>query len=98
MDTAALKNQAFALGRGGVYFAAGVAVGRGWLQGDTALAIVGAVLTVIGGSWTAVANSNSSIVQAASQVPEVTGMVIADPKLAEAAKKADPSTEIKVVK
>lgn len=97
MDTAALKNQALALGRGGVYFLAGVAVGRGWLEGDTAITIAGAVLAAIGGSWTAVANTNTSIVQAASQIPATKAMEFTDPELAAAAKKADPATEVKVV-
>lgn len=97
MDTAALKNQAMALGRGGVYFLAGVAVGKGWLQGETAFQIAGAVLTVVGGALTVSANTNSSIVQAASQVPEIKRMDIASPDLAKAARTADPTTEVKVV-
>jgi hypothetical protein len=94
MDTAALKNQAWGVARGGIWFAAGVTVGRGWLNGETALTIAGAVLTVVAGGATGVANSNSSIVQAASQVPEVKAMAIADAKLAAAAAKADPETKV----
>jgi len=94
MDTAALKNQAWGVARGGIWFAAGVTVGRGWLNGETALTIAGAVLTLIGAGATAVSNSNSSIVQAASQVPEVKSMSIADPVLAAAASRADPETRV----
>lgn len=97
MDNAQIKNQLAALGRGGIYFAAGVAVGRGWLNNETALTIAGAVLTAIGTGWSAVANTNTSIVSAASQVPQVASMTLTDPQLASAAKKADPATEIKVV-
>lgn len=96
MDLSALKNQGAGLARGGLWFGGGWVVGRGYLDGDTAVGIIGAVITLVGGSWSALANTNNSIVQAASQVPEVTGMVIADPKLAEAAKKADPETHVVV--
>lgn len=92
MDIAALKNQTAGLVRGGIWFAAGWVVGKGILDGDTAVGIGGAVLTLLGGGWTALANSNSSIVQAAAQIPEVKAITIADPQLALAAKVADPAT------
>lgn len=94
MDYAALKNQAMGLGRGGVWFLAGAAVGYGLVNGETAIGIAGAVLTLIGGGLTGVANTNNSIVQAASQVPEVKAMSIADPGLVAAAKSADPETRV----
>lgn len=97
MDIAALKNQGAGLARGGLWFGAGWVVGKGIVDGDTAVGIVGGLLTLLGGGFSMLANSNSSIVQAASQVPEVKAMAIADAKLAEAAKKADPMTEVKVV-
>lgn len=97
-DTAALKNQSMALARGGIWFAAGVTVGRGWLNGETALTIAGAVLTLIGGGASAFANTNRSITQAFSQIPEVKEIKVSDPVLAEAAVKADPATIVKVVK
>ena len=96
MDISALKNQTAGLARGGIWFAAGWVVGKGLLDGNTAVTIAGALLTVVGGAWTGFANSNSSIVQAASQVPEVKAMAISDAKLAEAAKKADPETKVTV--
>lgn len=95
-DLAAFKNQASALGRGGIWFIAGVVVGRGWLDGDNAIMIAGGVLTVIGGGLSGLANTNSSIVQSASQVPEVKRMDISDLKLAQAAQSADPETIVKV--
>lgn len=96
MDTAALKNQGMGYLRGTIWFAGGFAAGAGYIHGDTAIQIAGAVLLAIGGSATTIANTNSSIVQAASQVPDVKAMAIADPKLADKAKSADPATEIVV--
>jgi hypothetical protein len=93
-----LKNQAMALARGGIYFAAGIVVGRGWLSGESALTIVGAVIGLVGAGWTGVANTNSSIAQAFSQIPTTKYVETSDPDLASAMKQADPSTEVKVVK
>lgn len=97
-DTAALKNQAMGYARGGIWFAAGVTVGRGWLNGETALTIAGAILALIGGGATGIANTNKSITSAFSQIPEVKEIGVSDPKLAEAAVKADPATVVKVLK
>jgi hypothetical protein len=97
-DTAAIRNQSMALGRGGIWFVAGVTVGRGWLSGETALTIAGAILTLIGGGVSAFANTNSSITQAFAQIPEVKQISVSDPKLAEVAKKADPETKVVVLK
>lgn len=88
-------NQASALGRGGVWFVAGYAVGQAWVDGATAITIAGGVLTAVAAFLSGKANTDSSIVQAASQVPAVKEMAIADPQLAEAAKKADPETVVK---
>lgn len=96
-DTSALKNQAMAYGRGGIWFAAGVAVGHGWLNGDTAISIAGAVLAVVGGGLTGIANTNRSITSAFSQIPAVKEIKVSDPALAEVAVKADPDTSVKVV-
>lgn len=97
-DTAALKNQAFGVVRGGIWFAAGVVVGAGYIGGETAVTIAGAVVAALGAAWTSKANSNSSITQAFSQIPAVKAIAVADAKLAEAAKQADPNTEVKLVK
>lgn len=96
MDIAALKNQGAAFSRGGIWFAAGVTVGRGWLDGDSAIMIAGAVLALVGGSWTGIANTNSSITQAFSAMPSTRRIETSDPALAEAAKRADPETVVKV--
>lgn len=89
VDTAALKNQGAAFARGGIWFAAGVTVGRGWLDGDTAITIVGTLLALGGSVWTGIANTNSSIVAAATAMPEVDSKklaaAIADPTLKEVA-------------
>lgn len=94
-DLAALKNQAFGISRGGIWFASGWVVGYGLLNGETAVTIAGALLTALGGGLTGLSNTNNSIVQAASQIPEMKRMDIADPKLAIAAKIADPGTNIR---
>lgn len=98
MDWAALKNQASGLGRGGIWFIAGAAVGYGLVNGETAIGIAGAVLTLIGGGLSGIANSNSSITSAFSQMPTTKEIVTSDPKLAEVAKVADPDTKVKIVK
>lgn len=97
MDLGFLKNQSAALARGGIFFVAGVVTGRGWLEGETALMIAGAILTAVSTGWGGMANTNKAIVQAASQVPEVTSMSIADPVLASAAKHADPQTHVREI-
>lgn len=97
-DTAALKNQAMGYARGGIWFAAGVTVGRGWLNGETALTIAGTVLALIGGGATGLANTNRSITSAFAQIPEVKEIKVSDPALVEVAVKADPSTKVQLVK
>lgn len=95
MDLGLLKNQGAGLARGGIWFGAGWVVGKGLVDGDTAVTIAGAVLAVVSGAWSGWANTNSSIVQAASQVPEVKAMAIADAAMAQKAKIADPETRVK---
>lgn len=97
-DIGALRNQGTGLARGGIWFAAGYAVGYGILSGESAVTIAGSIIAACGLGWTATANSNSSITQAFSQIPSTKKIETSDPTLAEAAKKADPSTEVKVVK
>lgn len=94
----AVQNQLLGIARGGIWFAAGVTVGTGWVHGDTAIQIAGAVIMLIGGSWSGLANSNFSIIQAASKIPEVTRLDTSDEKLAQAARSADPTTQVVVVK
>lgn len=96
IDLAALKNQGWGFARGGIWFAAGVTVGTGYINGETALTIAGALITLLGGSLTGVANTNGSIAQAFSQIPEVKKVDVTDVKLAEAIKKGDPSTIVAV--
>lgn len=96
MDTAALKNQGMAFARGGVWFAAGVAVGRGLLNGDTAMTIAGALITVLGGGLSSMANTNGSITSAFSAIPSTKGLTTSDPVLAAAARQSDPTTKVKL--
>jgi hypothetical protein len=93
MDIAALKNQGAGLARGGLWFAAGFTVGKGILDGDTAVTIAGAILTMAGGGLTTLAHTNSSIVKAFTQIPEVKSLTIADEKLGEVAKEVAKNTE-----
>lgn len=96
-DLNAILNQVKALGRGGIWFGAGFLVAKGKLDFEDAVTYVGLVLTILGGGATVVAHTNSSIVSAASQVPEMKEMGIADQKLAQVAKDADPETKVKVM-
>lgn len=98
MDTAALKNQVLGLSRGGIWFAAGWTVGYGMFTGETAVAIAGAIIGIIGGGWTTLANSNTSIGQAVAQNPNVTRIDTTDPKLAKAMQEADPTLTVVVKK
>lgn len=93
MDNA-LLNKVKALGRGGLWFVAGFFVAKGRLSFEDAVTYVGLVLTLVSGGLTAQAHTNASIVQAAAQVPEVKTVVISDQKLAEAAQKAAPETNV----
>lgn len=97
MDISMLKNQGAGLARGGIWFGAGWVVGKGMVDGDTAVTMVGAVLALVSTGWSTLANTNSAIVQAASQVPEVKSMGFTDKGLAQAARTADPETKVTVM-
>src|SRR5690242_12007091 len=83
---------------------AGIAIARGYSAkdvaqwSDTALQIAGPALALGGLVWAAIANSKTSIIRSASAMPEVSSISTTDPKLADAAKSADPATDVKVVK
>lgn len=96
MDLAALKNQGAGLARGGVWFGAGWVVGKGMIDGDTAVTIAGAILTVIGGGLTGLANTNGSITAAFSAMASTKKIETSDKKLAAIARSADPETMVVV--
>lgn len=96
MDKNAILNQAGAYARGGIYFAAGWTVGYGVMSGETALQIAGAFVTLLPLVWSGFANTNAAVVAAAAKVPEVVELHSTDPKLAEVAKQADPTTKVVV--
>lgn len=96
MDLSALKNQGAGLARGGIWFGAGWVVGKGLVDGDTAITIAGTVLALVGGGLTGLANTESSITAAFSAIPSTKKIETSDPKLAEVAKKADPETVVVV--
>jgi hypothetical protein len=98
IDLSALRNQSTGLARGGIWFGAGFVVGYGILNGETSIMIAGGLITLVGGGWTGLANTNNAITQAFSQIPSTKKIETSDPVLAEAAKKADPSTVVRVVK
>ncbi|ACL58929.1 hypothetical protein [Methylobacterium nodulans] len=63
--------------------AGGIAVGRGWIDADTATALTGAILTIVVTLWGLYARRNAALVSAAAKVPEVR-TILADPATANA--------------
>ncbi|ACL57558.1 hypothetical protein [Methylobacterium nodulans] len=63
--------------------AGGIAVGRGWIDADTATALTGAILTILVTLWGLYARRNAALVAAAAKVPEVR-TILADPATANA--------------
>jgi hypothetical protein len=71
-------------------FVGAVAVTLGLVKVDQAnelvnqgLAIAGSISTIVGLVWSMKANTKASILQSASNMPEVTQVKVTDPKLAE---------------
>lgn len=96
------KDQVMGILRWVLSFAGGVAVGKGWLTQAQVIDLTNLLLQVAGplaalaaAAWALKANSKTSILQSASQMPEVKSMTITDPALASAAKTAEPATEVK---
>lgn len=80
-----------------------LAVTLGWATQETIntwialiLQIVGPLGIIGGVVWSVIANSKSSILQSAAKMPEVKSITITDPNLANAAKAADPQTDVKL--
>ncbi|ACL60571.1 hypothetical protein [Methylobacterium nodulans] len=69
--------------------AGGIAVGRGWIDADTATALTGALVTILVTLWGLYARRNAALVAAAAKVPEVR-TILADPATANAI----PSTKV----
>ncbi|ACL58789.1 hypothetical protein [Methylobacterium nodulans] len=61
--------------------AGGIAVGRGWIDADTATALTGAIVTILVTLWGLYARRNAALVAAAAKVPEVK-TILADPATA----------------
>lgn len=94
---AALWNQLNGAGRGGIWFAAGFAVGYGILTGETAIGIAGGVITAVAAWRTSSANADTSITAAFSAMPTTKAIEVSDAKLAQVAKIADSETKVKFV-
>ncbi|MCF4125365.1 Pam3-gp28 family putative phage holin [Methylobacterium sp. SyP6R] len=64
-------------------FGGGIAVGRGWIDADTATTLTGALVTLIVTIWGLYARRNTGLVAAAAAVPTVKA-ILADPATAQA--------------
>lgn len=64
-------------------FGGGIAVGRGWIDADTATTLTGALVTLIVTVWGLYVRRNAGLVAAAAEVPTVTA-ILADPTTAQA--------------
>ncbi|TGD96483.1 hypothetical protein [Methylobacterium nonmethylotrophicum] len=64
-------------------FGGGIAVGRGWLDADTATALTGALVTLLVTAWGLYVRRNAGLVAAAAAVPAVAA-ILADPATAQA--------------
>lgn len=78
-----------------------LATAFGWIAPDKVasltaqiLAVAGPISVLAGTIWSVIANTKSSIIQSASKMPEVTGITTTDATLANAAKTADPQTDV----
>lgn len=85
------QDQAMALLRQAIPFAAGVAVAKGWLTTEQATDLMSLILQIagplglVGGAvWTYIANTKKSILLSAGQMPEVQKVVVNDASLAAA--------------
>ncbi|WP_245442944.1 hypothetical protein [Methylobacterium terrae] len=66
-------------------FGGGIAVGRGWIDADTATAVTGAIVTITVTAWGLYARRNTALVQSAAAVPQVAQIVTTSQHIAEAA-------------
>ncbi|AWB24199.1 hypothetical protein DA075_27715 [Methylobacterium currus] len=64
-------------------FGGGIAVGRGWIDADTATALSGALVTLLVTGWGLYVRRNAGLVAAAAAVPAVR-TILADPATANA--------------
>ncbi len=64
-------------------FGGGIAVGRGWIDADTATTLTGALVTLLVTAWSLYARRNTGLVAAAAAVPAVRA-ILADPATAHA--------------
>lgn len=63
----------------------GIAVGRGWIDADTATAVIGALVTLAVTAWGLYARRNTGLVQSAAALPQVAQIVTTSPHIADVA-------------
>ncbi|KMO39180.1 hypothetical protein VQ02_10425 [Methylobacterium variabile] len=71
-------------------FGGGIAVGRGWIDADTATTLTGALVTLLVTVWGLYVRRNAGLVASAAAVPSVQA-ILADPATASAI----PSPKVK---
>ncbi|GJD63318.1 Pam3-gp28 family putative phage holin [Methylobacterium frigidaeris] len=64
-------------------FGGGIAVGRGWIDADTATALTGALVTLLVTAWGLYVRRNAGLVASAAALPAVK-TILADPATAHA--------------
>lgn len=64
-------------------FGGGIAVGRGWIDADTATALTGALLTLLVTAWGLYVRRNAGLVASAAALPAVKTILV-DPATAHA--------------
>lgn len=63
--------------------AGGMAIGRGWVDAETATAITGAIVTIAATAWSLYTRRSAGLVASAAAVPGVS-TIVAAPKIANA--------------
>ncbi|QRE74424.1 hypothetical protein [Methylobacterium aquaticum] len=77
------QEQLTALLRTLLQFGGGIAVGRGWIDADTATALTGALVTLLVTVWGLYVRRNAGLVASAAALPTVK-TILADPVTANA--------------
>lgn len=67
--------------------AGGIAIGRGWIDAETATAVTGALVTIAATAWSLYTRRSAGLVASAAAVPGVTSITAA-PKIANAVESA----------
>lgn len=85
MEALALTPQILALIRSALLVAGGAATAKGVIDGSTATTIVSGIMTVVPTIWSLFSHSKTSIIAAASALPEVK-KIVTTPAIAHSAK------------